>query len=256
MSLRPDAPLTWTDTYTVRAYETDPSGEASVLTLCNYLQETAGSHAEALGVVYDPEGDPPYAWVLSRLTVRVRRSPRWRERVHLETWPAAHDGRLYADRAFLLRDDDGHPLLHGLSAWLVFDLARRRPVRLPAEIRALQFPDRALPVALPEDKLPLPEAPTHTASFEVRYSDLDVNRHTNNVRYLAWAIETLPKDLHTSHRLTEATLDFRAETVQGDRVDATATVHDAPDGALRVAHGLRLASGREVVAAETHWAPR
>ena len=39
--------------FTVRSYEMDVQGMASVPAICNYLQEVAGNHATELGVAVD-----------------------------------------------------------------------------------------------------------------------------------------------------------------------------------------------------------
>lgn len=36
-----------------------------------------------------------------------------------------------------------------------------------------------------------------------RRSDMDMNGHINNVTYLAWALETVPKEVYETHQLYE-----------------------------------------------------
>ena len=44
-------------------------------------------------------------------------------------------------------------------------------------------------------KIRLPESFDITKTFEVRYDDLDVNKHVNNANYIVWALEVLNMDL-------------------------------------------------------------
>jgi acyl-ACP thioesterase len=249
----------WIESFPLRTYHVTPHGTASVLVLCNWLQEAAGHHAEALDVSMQDLLDDGKAWVLAQLRVEIERLPRWDETVVVETWPSGLE-RLRATREFVLRTDADGPVATATSAWLVIDTDQRRPVRPPQALFTLETPDRSAP--LPHDFADLPalDRTDHARTFDVRYHDLDLNRHVNNVRYAEWAIETLPPKVHDSHRCTGLALQFRAETTMGDTVHATAQVDDPADDnpaddERHVRHALR-ANDRTVARAVTRWARR
>ena len=127
----PPATLTWTDHFAVRSYEIDPRGVLTLPTLCNYLQETAGNHATSFDLASDQLLAGGLAWVLIRLQVEVERFPAWREEITVETWPSGFD-RLYAQRDFMVIDAEERTVARATSQWFVMDVARRRPIRLPA----------------------------------------------------------------------------------------------------------------------------
>jgi acyl-ACP thioesterase len=172
--------------------------------------------------------------------------------VVVETWPSGLN-RLYATRVFVLRDREERVLARGTSAWLVIDTERRRPVRPPASLDDLELPDRPSPI---DDEGPDPEAPERVdaeRTFRVRYHDLDLNRHVNNVRYLEWALETLPLDVLDEHTCRSVALKFEAETNHGDPVRATADLSETDDG-LRARHRLAHAeTDRTLAHAATAW---
>ena len=151
-----ESPLVWREPFSIRAYEVGPDETASVLTVCDLLQEAAGEHARAA----DREGFPlpnggRSTWVLARLRLQLHRRPRMRERVEVETWPSDLDG-LRATRDFRL-SADGEPLAVATSTWFLMDVARRRPVRLPRDMA--DFAERGKPRALTLDDAPAPEPP-------------------------------------------------------------------------------------------------
>ncbi len=238
-------PLVWTEPFSVRAYEVGPDERASVLTLCDLLQEAAGEHALAS----DREGFPLpgggwSTWVMSRLRLRVDRRPRMRERIEVETWPAALDG-LRATRDFRVTGVGGEVLAAATSLWILIDVARRRPVRLPAAMDGFAVPDkpRALRLGDPPDA---PGETEHARTFAVRHSDLDRVGHANNVRFVEWVLEALP-DLDG---LTEVEVLYRSEAVYGDAV--ASEVGPRVDGAR--AHRLsRERDGRTLALARTVW---
>lgn len=248
----PDTIDVWTDTYRVRAYEADATGHASPITLCNYLQETAGRHAQDLGFSYGDMGN--HSWVLARLRIAIDTLPAWGDDVALATWPAGFQG-LFGYRAFELNDTAGRVLVRAQSAWVVFDVQRRRPARLPVRVQSLRLPDRPLPLSLPDDKLTPPADLEDGISVPVTYSDLDVNQHTNNAAYLRWTLDALPPALHNTHRLAALEMDFRAETTIGDTIRVAHRMTDAPtpEGWHRL---VRTSDNRDVAVLRTRWAPR
>ena len=242
----------WRATYAVRSSETDLAGRASVQALLGYLLDAADGHAHNLGFSTDNFADDQLTWMLHHLRVVIDVPPRWRDEVKIETWPSAMDG-LYGKREFWLRGGDGQVFARATSTWLVIDLKRRRPVRLPAALRALDLPDRARP--LPENGADVPplDAPDYERTFRVGYSDLDMNRHTTFSRYALWAIETLPFETLQTHTLAEIDLHFRAETLYGDVVH-TATQQTETDETPAFLHRLtREDDGREVATVRTRW---
>ncbi len=242
----------WTENRRIRASDLTPDGTASVLALATYFQEAAGHHADALGVSMQEMLAQDQAWVLARLRMEIDRLPHWEEEIVLETWPSGLDG-LVATRAFVVRDEAERTVAKGTSAWLVIDTERRRPLRPPSALYDIEVPDRPAPLDRKDDDLPAPARADRDRTFTVRYHDLDLNRHVNNVRYLEWALETLPPEVLDERRCTGLALQFEAETTFGDPVRATAEVREE-EGSLRVRHRLAHAeTDRTLALAATTW---
>lgn len=254
----PSPPTLWTEPFRVRAYETDPHGALTIQSLCDYLQEAAGNHAEALGVSVERLEPLGLAWVLSRLRVHVAAYPRWREAAQVVTWPSGED-RLFATREFIVQGEDESVLARASSAWLLMQVERKRPARLPDFIRALDLPDRPDPLPTPPEPLEPPSHFDHERRFRVRYSDLDLNAHVNNARYVEWIAESVPDEVLHDYQMTALQLQYRAETRYGTFVRSGSRRHD--DGkngeALTYTHQLTRGDDETPVAlARTRWARR
>lgn len=236
----------WSDSFRVRSYEVTPGGTASVLALVDYFQEAAGRHAEALGVSMQSLLDDGKAWVLAHLHVQLDRLPRWGERIEVETWPSGLDG-LFAHRDFTVRDADGTLLAGGTSAWLIIDVDRRRPLRPPPVLYDIDLPDRDGAIDAELDDVTGSSRVDRARTFRVRYHDLDVNRHVNNVRYLEWALEVLSAEELDEYRCLALALQFEAGATHGDLIRATAEIHH-DGGTLRIRHRLAHAETDETLA--------
>ena len=248
-----DAPAVWTDEYRVRAYEVGADGRATLPAVCNWLQETAGNHATALGWAVDTLRAQGRTWVLSRLHLRLAAVPAWRDEVRVTTWPAGVH-RVFALREFRISDGDGRDIGVATTGWLLLDLATHRPLRSLAEVEAIarSAPGRVLDD--PFDRLPEAASPASERLVEVRFADLDMNHHANNVSVIAWALEALPEEIALGAACVELEVDFRAEARHGETILVRAEREPGAPGAFR--HTLvRAGDRREVARARSLWAP-
>lgn len=240
-------------TYTVRSLEIDARGRASVVALLGMLQESAGVSAHELGFSVERLLRDGITWVLARFRLEMTRWPAWRDEITVATWPSGADAaRAYRD--FRVHDAAGAEIGRAESLWMVLDLATRRPTRIPEFVLALRGsadpePRPALAPLLRRDDPP-GEADTVGREFHVRWSDLDLNDHANNVCYVEWALETVPTALRAEAFPARLAIDFRAEARLGDTIRATGS----PLGPHAFAHRVVNAStGRDLALVETTW---
>jgi acyl-ACP thioesterase len=203
--------------FTVRSYEMDVQGVASVPAICNYLQEVAGNHATELGVAVDHLFKKNMTWVLSRLHIQVFRFPFWREEIKIETWPSGRQ-RKFATRDFLIFDQKHNILVKATSSWMIIDLKTQKPIVMPEFMDEIRLPDRQRAIDDSFPKMTLPKNPNLEQKFDVRLGDLDINQHVNNVKYIEWALESVPLDIWKAKILASLEISFRAETKHGERI--------------------------------------
>ena len=145
--------------FKVRSYECGPDGRATFPTVCNYLQEAAGEHAEQLGFSksnFAAEGEN-ISWVLTRLRVRMSRLPVWQETVLVETYPRG-GRRITAHRDFVLRVGD-ETIGVATSEWMIIDLATRKIHAIPETVFAANDPANVPVLGLePFSKFRFPES--------------------------------------------------------------------------------------------------
>lgn len=79
-------------------------------------------------------------------------------------------------------------------------------------------------------------------SFTVRKSDLDLNKHVNNVKYIEWARSSLPDD----RKVNEIDIKFMAEAVLGDSIVAESKEGD--DSNSDAFHQIRRKSDQKTLA--------
>ena len=201
--------------YTVGAGETDCFGYCRASAVLHFLQDAATRHAQELRVSREDLLEKYGAvWLLTKQWYNLSRPLRSREDFTVQTWPRAPQGPLY------YRDFDilcaGERVGQALSVWVVAEQATKkilRPSSLP-EISAVNDPTRLRDRTLP--KLGAAVQTEEAARREIRYSDLDINRHMNNVRYADLVCDALRLDTMPNCFVREMQINNHAECRAGE----------------------------------------
>jgi len=204
----------YSEEFKIRANEVDGRGKATLPAICNLLQEVAGNHALELSFDITDLKKQNLTWVLHRLHIRMYRYPQWRENITIETWPS-HGDRLRAYRDYRITGNNEKELGVALSYWMIMDLGSRRPQRMPEAVVQLGLPDIPHTLPIQKSRFKADDAIEDSYEIEVRKSDLDMNKHVNNVRYVQWMLDMLPEE---PHNITEMDIQFLAESVAGDTI--------------------------------------
>jgi len=245
------APPIWSDAYPVRSYDVDARGLLGMASICNFMQDAAGCHAHALDLSVEQLHPIHLTWVLVRMRVEMDRHLRWQDRLHIETWPSYQD-KLFSHRDFILRDDAGKIVGRSVTVWVLMDLQSWRPQRLSALPHPLPITERPRAMATLPDKIDPLKAFTNEQLFRVGDGDLDRNGHVNNVRYIEWALETVPLPILNTCRLDTLEINFTGEALHGESIRAVSQPWDAPQPSFQ--HGIsRQPAGTELARARTQW---
>lgn len=213
--------LFWEETYRITTYHTGPNAKASFTALCDFFQETAWQHANYAKLGYFDLKEKGYMWVLSRLRVVVNGYPNWNEEVKVLTWPKFAD-RLFAYRDFELRNKNDKILACATSAWLILDVETRRPQRMSDFSGDMEFLEEQNALEDSLKKLSF-HVEDKKERFYVKHSQLDLNNHVNNVKYIEWIIDAHPTEILKSFEVKDFRVDFLGELKLGDEVKLNIT---------------------------------
>ncbi|HUW41461.1 MAG TPA: acyl-ACP thioesterase domain-containing protein [Rectinemataceae bacterium] len=240
--------------YVIRGFECGYGGPLKALPLMNLLQEAAGAHADLLGWGVDDLMAAGRTWMLSRLDLRVARLPRTGERVSVSTWPAGAE-RLFALRDFVMRGPGGEPLVSAVYAYLIVDLAARRPLR-PERVFGPGFLRGAEAHPVADFTFAVPEAGAVEESYALRACPrhLDNNGHVNNAYIVDWLTDAVPMPARASGALRALRVEFDAEALAGDDLRALWGRAAPGPGAPGAQLVTELRRGEDLVArARTEW---
>ena len=135
---------------------------------------------------------------------------------------------------------------------MILNIQRRRPVRLEPFGEGIHQMSRPDDISAGLEKLQDLDDPSFTREFRVRYHDIDINRHVNNVNYLEWALETVPEAILTTSSLRELNLSFMGEAHFGDTVVSQAQSVNST-GVAFIHHLFCKDSGESLCRARSDW---
>lgn len=236
--------------FKVQVYDIGMDSAATMATICNYLQEAGITHGMML---MDKAGISvqDLVFVLTRLHVRMLRYPIWKERVIIHTWISPITNR-YAIRNFIIESDKGETLGLAINSALPFNLSKRSGANIDIDVSSVETLDRDVPLPHVFEKLESPANPEFTSSITASYSHCDLYRHINNVKYIDWCLDTIPKNVYESSKLYEIDINFRAEGNCGDMLTVnTASLNSANKSFI---HSIsKSPEGRELVKMKSIW---
>uniref|UniRef100_A0A0E0JJA0 Acyl-[acyl-carrier-protein] hydrolase n=1 Tax=Oryza punctata TaxID=4537 RepID=A0A0E0JJA0_ORYPU len=218
-------------TVVVRSYEVGPDRTATLETVLNLLQETALNHVWMSGLLGDGFGATHamirnnLIWVVSRMHVQVDHYPIWGEVLEIDTWVGS-SGKNGMRRDWLVRGrSSGAIFVRATSTWVMMNKATRRLSKMPKEVRdeiSPWFIDRhAIEEEATDKIIKLDTNATYVDSdLKPKRSDLDMNHHVNNVKYVRWMLETLPDQFMQQHQLSSIILEYRKECGSSDVVQS------------------------------------
>lgn len=205
----------------IKSYHTNQYGKASIGSLFNILIEAAWAHAQVMDWGYDNLKSNNLLWVLSRMYFQVEKFPDWQDKILLSTWSAGTDG-MYAYREYVLENEQGEVLLRASSAWLILDMETRKIFRL-SDFRAT-FPKHADPKACRNPKRIKPDFhPEEMNFYPVLFSELDINKHFNSVKYVERVLDDFGIDFLNSYEPAELEVNYLREGQAGDQIAVTRT---------------------------------
>lgn len=199
-------------------YECDIHGRMRLKAILQHMQEISAAHLDALGLPYTLLCAHRQVFLLSKIRLTINRRPEAAEYFELATVPLTPVGAQFLRRnAFL--DSEGRQLLSADAAWMLVDPESHRILR-PAEfIGSLRYTE-AGGCDLPRCRLQAPEA-LPAGEREVRFSDLDVNRHMNNAVYADICEDFLPPQAALEREPRSFYIHYRSEARLGDRLQVS-----------------------------------
>lgn len=201
----------------ITSADTDMFERTKLSFILNMMIQGAIDSADRLGFGYEDLRDQRLFWVLNRITMEIYRPVRWKEKIVVETWPKDVHKILYL-RDFIIRDEDSNDIAKATSAWLAIDFESKRPKRVEGILREklTEMRKRNAIEALPEKLKPNKKGEIY--ENEIKYFDVDLNKHLTSSRYVDWMMDTFSPEFHEDNYPVKFSINFLKESKYGETI--------------------------------------
>jgi acyl-ACP thioesterase len=218
------------------------------------MQDLASLHASMLGVGIKQLWEQNLTWFLSGTRLQINSLPIFGDIIIGKTWPSAQQNKL-ALREFQFLNHDGDSVAVATTSWFLINVKNKIPVDPKEFLKKLKVESSRV-IQDPFEKLPEFFAAENEAVFEVRLSDLDVNKHVNNVSYIEWALESIPLDNIRNQFPADIIAYYKKEAFYGDCIISRIQKLE-DDGQKVFLHQLiREGDERELALLKSSWISR
>ncbi|WP_338394739.1 acyl-[acyl-carrier-protein] thioesterase [Fulvitalea axinellae] len=209
-------------TFPVKGSDYDYKGQVSYPTLVDMMLEAAGLHATERGFGLADIMRNGRSWVLTRFHLDLLKSSKYDREIKIETW-VANVGELFTNRKFKLYNGKGEIFAVGSSSWALIDIRLRKAIELDGVLdESLAETDKGTDIPAPI-RIDSVKEGSALGSVEVKYGDLDINRHVNSVRYIRWVLDCFPLEHFLSSRIKSLDVNYVAEVLYGQKADIFAS---------------------------------
>lgn len=190
-----------------------------VMEIMRLLEIASFNHADKIGLDHDTMQEKSNAfWIVSKIKLQIRGDILSQDKISINTW--THTPSLIrCDRDCEIKRKS-KVLIRSTSEWCCLDFDTRR-VR---KMSTITYPDlemvRTDGVELSYSNMRCEVNDSDLVySREIRATDIDVNNHTNNLKYNYIAMDSFSMEELRAIKITEYEIYFVNESHFGDRID-------------------------------------
>jgi acyl-ACP thioesterase len=198
--------------------------------LFNYLQDIGNLHSQNLGIsINDIREEHGVTWVMVRILVEIERMPNFNEDITVETWPN-EPKKMEFVRNYIIRDREENILVRAIASWVIIDVVKR-------EIRKTDLLNTKYPPFIESkaidrgmSKLKANGELAFIYSKQIGYSDIDLNGHLNNSKYVDYITDCFSMHTHEKYTAESIQINYVNEALAGDTIDFYKDVSNLESG--------------------------
>jgi len=203
--------------FELRYFEMNKHGIASPTSILTMLEETAADHCFSIGHSLYSLEKQNIGWVLLSGAINMIRYPRYKENITIRTWLSEYS-LVRGYRENLIFDNEGILIGKAKGVWAFYNIEKKKPVPVFDEIKSKWGITAEISQEIDLDKIKLINEGKPEMELDVYKSDVDSNKHVNNIRYFHWLIESVPDEILDNYILKSVNAKFYTEAKYGEKI--------------------------------------
>lgn len=205
--------------FAVDAYLSDFRGKATLPMIGGFMLQAATKHAEQRDFGYSSMTSRKRVWVLSRMAIEIYEYPQNETEFFIDTW-VADVNKLFTERCFCFRNSDGKKIGYAKSIWASIDIDTRKPTNVLELENLSEYinTEEECPIEGMK-KIPLIKEYNFKTNFTVRYSDIDINKHLNSMKYIEHFVDIFDLEIFREKEIRRIEINYINEAHYGSSID-------------------------------------
>jgi len=205
--------------FELRYFDMNKYGEASPTTILTLLEETAAEHSYNNDYCLYKLEKQNIGWVLISGAIDMIRYPKYKENITIKTWLSKYT-LVRGYRENIIYDASGEIIGKAQGIWVFYDIENRKPLPIFDEIK-LKWginPETSQEFDIEKIKTLETNEYQYKIEFNTYKSDVDNNKHVNNIRYFHWLIESMPEKILDNYFIKRINAKFFSEANLGEKI--------------------------------------
>ncbi|WP_294154129.1 acyl-ACP thioesterase domain-containing protein [uncultured Clostridium sp.] len=242
----------FTKNYEIHYYEVDSKLRCKLSSIIDFICDVGTQQSESVGGGIEYCTQNNCAWVFYKYDIKMSRYPAFGETISITTKPVGFK-KFYGLRRYIIKDSENNIIGEALALFFLIDIEKRRPTRIQKEQYDFYGVDGDINYDVSMEKLERIEHEDYSVDFNIRYSDIDSNNHVNNVKYIEWAIESVPVDVVKDYIINRIKVTFEKESKYGEKISSSSAIEQIDDDTIKSYHTIRKSDGTELTLLEAEW---
>lgn len=157
-----------------------------------------------------------YGWVVAKQSLHLDEPICYEDVIELST--TVSKGSFVSFPRYYFVSKNNQQIGYCSSIWTLIDIEKRRmvsPKRIGMEVPLL--PEKRL-LETPSN-IEIDIDMEYIQTREVLYSDIDVNQHMNNTKYIQWVCDLLDDDIHKKNYICDISIQYKKEIAAHSQVE-------------------------------------
>jgi acyl-ACP thioesterase len=231
----------------IRAYDVDFKNRLKLNSVFNFLQDVASLHAEEMKLGFKDLGKHNLAWVLNWGKLEMLKYPCFGDTITIKTWPKCRH-KLFSIRDFLIYNEYNEIISRVSTAWLLLNIKTKRIADLKLLPAGITYRNESALEVFPQ-RLQAGETKEVIFTKKITYSDIDINLHTNNTKYVEFVLDSYTKQKYEENTIKSIQISFLSESFFDDELEISRSGKISSD----LIEGINKNSGKVVFQAEVEW---
>ena len=225
--VKPDVNI-WNEQYPIRFYHVRGDKTVCPSLLCDFMQDSAVNHIEALGHSLEMLHEQNHGWVLSKMFLELNSLPKWKDQVRIQTWQPGIE-KMYALRDYILSNESEEEIGRATSFWLAVDMENKKLLKPQTYLHDDVFRKNHRAILKEPRKISSVSGVDHKMDFIVHENNLDLNGHTNSITYLKWIVKVLKELIDPEYRMSALEINYNGQSFLEDTIYLHSNIQKSED---------------------------